>query len=309
MSSEPAISDFIRLGPQGSFRPGEMLSWRTQPHAGQAVQVRSVRFVKQVGRDEADVEFGMDTQRVPLDELSRTVPKPPVFAPPPRPVPVALPVAQDLGPLREALKSAHDRKAAQQQAVDAAAELVNRGEANLDKSRQLLASIKQRERDRAAALEHSIRTGATDTKSVTADDSIGISRMQAADAVERAELVLGRFHEELRAARAKLADIDNDVHIAAMRVVHAIADREGAKLAEIEQQAAGIRAELKVVDQMLMSGKMPISAPLAALIANPPQQVEEPAGWEVRAKLNEGRTARWRALLDALTAGDAEADL
>ena len=164
-------------------------------------------------------------------------------------------------------------------------------------------------RSRGEGLERSIRNGSVEAIAVTGDEALVTTRIRAREAVETNEEVVAKFHTELRQARERLSEAEAAIRIAALRVVNGIVTRDAAQLAELERSAAAKRLELRVVDQLLMGDKVRIGEATAAVLANPPQQPEEPAGWEVRQHLNEGRTARRRELLEKLTAGDADADL
>jgi len=304
------------------FYAGDLLQHRAWDETGHQWVNRQVKF-KDYAADEigiALVEFGQHSQlngeiapqvyRVPVRELHRPQPKPPIFGPVPQPTaagatPSIVPPATDK--LRDALRASIAARGEGKEKVDAAAALVARAEEALADVERDLARCANVEQDRADALEASLRNGSA---SRLQDDSLVIAREHAKRDVATAQTVLDRLQEQLRTAREKHREREAAVHSAALKIVVAIATREGAVLAELEQRASRKRAELHAVDQMLTGDfKLRIGDALSRLLSNPPAVVEDPIGFDLRQRRAENRTSRWRQLLAKLTAGDADAEL
>jgi hypothetical protein len=261
------------------YYPGDLLRHRAFDEARKQWAVRQVKFVDydnelgwaRVGFGQHLVNDEMVPQvfRVPLSELSRPQPKPPIFEPPaPHKPSNGTIIAPDISPLRATLRAAHEQRAAAQEIVDSASELVARAELNLSEAQRALASVTAHEHQRAEALEASIRNGSA--TAVLDDDSITLSRERPRIAADTASRVVDRFREELRAAKSRLSERNAQVGTAASRIVVAIYSRVAGELAEAERKAALLRAELRAVDYYI-TGDLKTTVPnaVAGLLANP----------------------------------------
>jgi hypothetical protein len=295
------------------FLPGEPLRWSARANPSSGLEIRTVRFVRKIGT-EADVAFGLRSDgsgepnvfRARLAELHRIPPPPePAFKPAPaRSNKISAPSPEYIARHRAAVAAAIAHLAEARDTVMSAHEIADRARAEVEAAHAALAELNLHREQTAEVAVAALRAGRTPTY------ANGHDRGAVEHRVGVAEAALDAFDRELATANAALREAEAAVRSAALRVVSAIADREGAALAEMEDEAARRRAELRAVDAWLTgTQRNRISTGLATLLANPPGTVAEPVGYEFRQSAAEYRTAGWRDLLDRLTGGDPDADL
>jgi hypothetical protein len=138
----------------------------------------------------------------------------------------------------------------------------------------------------------------------------GYDRGAAQRRCAAAETAAAQLDRELAEARERAEEPHKEVRAAARAVVAASAAREGEALKALEAEAARRRAELHAVALYWppgTNGPLALPAPLAALLANPPQQINDPP--TMRTDFIKQRQRPWLNLYERLAGGDAEADL
>jgi hypothetical protein len=294
------------------FRPGEMLQMvRIE---GDSLVKRQVRFIEQMGAEQAIIGFGQDYRDGSLarhtchmSELHRVTA--PSFLPgiaeqfkPPTP-PTTEQVATRLRTARVSLCAAHERAKAARDTVASAQQVADRAREQVASTRAQLAEQTLADQRDAEAFADSIRRGEAPPPHKNRVDREALrSRVAVAEQAEAS------FASELALANTNLADALGNVRKLAAAVLGALVEREAESLRVLEVQAAKFRKELQAAAAFWPDasiGALKLSPAAGQLLEAEPNYGETSA---IRFASQEGRIAPWRSLYDQLVSGNADAD-
>ena len=300
--------------PEPAFTPGEMLEWRNRVTPDGQMTRRAVSF-RGMQMHLCVVAFGYEVigtgqenlYSVPREELVRPQPAQTLkVEPSPLPAPT-IPIeerrqtlAQHQASYREALES-----------VNAAQELVTRGQHRVDHTRAVLREFGDIERLRADAVVRELRLSHVNSgNSHSADDDFEewASYERAQRDCRSAEMAHDQLARELSDAKAIAQERERTIQRAASFVIAGVVERETQRLSELEAQAIQLRVVLRAASMLWVAdAPVPVGRKANEILTSWPYDHEDPVGLRVR--LAEQRQQPFVQLYSDLCDGNISADL